>query len=186
MCRGLPASAGRQPHLVPHSATPSARATRAPGRARNGQYAQRGSRIPIQQVDIHSRRPRTTVTIRWLLTVCDATTRPAQPWVGLPTARGPAPAAQGAAAAGPGRQGRRHNLSAMCPEPGRRSRPVSGTALPAAAQAGRSSLGPGPKLIWSTATYLFCRRCSTAARAAPTLQQVRAPATMPGWPCSLW
>src|SRR5690242_13454446 len=36
------------------------------------------------------------------------------------------------------------------------------------------------KLIWSTATYLFCRRCSNGGQAATTLQQVRARAIAAG------
>jgi hypothetical protein len=67
--------------------------------------------------EIHTRHPRTIVTVWGQPTVCEATARPGLPWVGLPTAHGPTPAAQGAAAAGPGRQGRRHNLPAMYPGP---------------------------------------------------------------------
>jgi hypothetical protein len=70
----------------------------------------------------------------------------------------------GQAAVGPGRQGRRYNLSAMYPEPRPTVTPRIRHCIHSAAPAGRSPLVPWPKLIWSTATYLFCRRCSNGGQ----------------------
>jgi hypothetical protein len=109
------------------------------------------------------RRPRTILTVPWLLTVCDATARAGLPWVGLPTAHGPT------------------RLRMAQRQPDRAAR-VEGTTYPRCAQtpanghATHPALHPfggasGPvlsrvvaKLIWSTATYLFCRRCSNGGQ----------------------
>jgi hypothetical protein len=106
------------------------------------------------------RRPRTIVTVWWPLTVCEATARPGLPWVGLPRAHGPTPAAQ--AQRLPDRAARAEGATYLrcIPSPGSTITLRIRYCIHAAAQAGRSSLMPLTKLICSTATYLFCRCCS--------------------------
>jgi hypothetical protein len=80
------------------------------------------------------RHPCTTVTVRWLLTICDATVR------------------DRAARAG------KYNRSAMIQSPVGRSRHAF-RLYPCRGASGLILSRAVAKLIWSTATYLFCRRC---------------------------
>jgi hypothetical protein len=129
----------------------------------------------------HSRQPRTTLSVRWLLTVCHATAWDRLPWVGLPTAHH-GPPAQGAAAAGPRRQCRKYNfVPTMCPE----SRSAITATHPSAASMWRRKRGSIPliagKLIWSTRT-LICSAdaVATATMMSPTSRHVGAQGTATG------
>jgi hypothetical protein len=120
----------------------------------------------LLRVDKHRsivRRPRTILTVPWLLTVCDATARAGLPWVGLPTAHG--------------RHGRAWRSGSRTGPPGSKAQLIRDVPrAPADGHATHPALHPfggasGPvlsrvvaKLIWSTATYLFCRRCSNGGQ----------------------
>jgi hypothetical protein len=131
-------------------------------------------------------RPRTTVTVRWLLTVCDATTRPGLPWVGLSTSRGPTPAAQGTAAAGSGRTAEGTTYPRGTPEP-RSAITATYPALPlhAPAQASRSSLVPWQNL--SGLQPLICSADAVARRLGrrPRCSRSEHGRLLPGWPSPL-